>query len=147
VADAALPISERLKNGAKILGVLWRSGQRCAGGFHLGCQCSKMTKFCVAKLQWVTMAIGEGREMGDGPYGLVESMTAAEFVASALTISIDISGVGTYKVGPKGSIKIPELIALATSPESVSRVFKVLDHFPGSVVVSVDEPKKEEAKA
>lgn len=147
MADATLPTSERLKNGAKLLGVLWRSGHRCGAGWSCGC-CQKPTKFCMAKGQWLMLAVVEGRALpdSDSPFALVEMMTFPEFDATGMTITVELAGFGTYKVGPKGSIKLGDLASLSKAPEAAVGVFKLLNGFPGSVVVGIEEPKKEEVK-
>jgi len=147
MSNITLPTSERLKNGARLLGSLWRSKQRCLNGWSGLCGCQKKTRFCQAKAQWCqlkgTMPDWEPPNSSD-PYAVVEVMSIAEFEETGMTLAIEIPNLGTYKVGPKGSIKFKELMLLVTNPDNVSRVFRVIDSFPGSAVVSVDKPKIEE---
>jgi hypothetical protein len=148
VSEITLPIEERLKNGARLLGQLFRSGQRCAGGWALSC-CSAPVKttFCRAKYQWHMLANSADRSCGSGPWAIVEAMTPAEFDASGLTLTAEISEIGTVKVGPKGQMSMADLLTLAIDPQSARGTFKVLQGFPGSKVVKIEEPKKAEVRA
>ena len=76
-----------------------------------------MTKFCMAKCQWVPMALGTGREAGEGgPYALVEMMTLEEFEVAGLTITVELPGIGTHKIGQNGTIGIKDLLELSKDP-------------------------------
>jgi hypothetical protein len=148
MSDVTAPIEERLKNGAKILGQLFRSGQRCEEGWACGCS-RKISKLCIAKGQWLALAVQAGRPLPDqdGPYALIETMTPAEFDASGLTLTAEIHEIGTVKIGPKGQMSMADLLTLAVDPASAKGTFKVLQGFPGSRVVKIEEPKKAEVKA
>lgn len=142
-----LPVEIRLVNGAKVLGQLYRAGGRCEEGWACGCS-RKISKFCIAKGQWLALAIQASRPLPDqdGPFALIEMMTPAEFDASGLTLTVELPEIGTVKIGPKGQMSMADLLTLAANPESAKGTFKVLQGFPGSRVVEIEEPKKEEAK-
>lgn len=145
-AVAEAPVEIRLLNGAKILGQLWRAGGRCEEGWACGCV-RKTSKLCLAKGQWFALAVVAGRTAPeqDGPYGLIEMMTVSEFDATGLTIAAELAGIGTYKIGPRGVVRMTDILELVKDPAGIASVFRVIDKFPGSRVVKIEEPKKEGA--
>jgi hypothetical protein len=143
------PIKVRLVTGAALLGQLWRSGVRCASGWSDVCECQPRTKFCLSKVQWCKLKASTMEAWGFGQtveqFGVVQAMDVGEFEATGLTIAVEINGLGTHKVGPRGSIGIRDLAKLVNDPAGAAKMFRIVGQIPGAVVVGVEEPKKEEA--
>src|ERR1700730_9203083 len=96
-----LPLPERLKKGAAVLGQLWATPEyRCPDGWTIDpCKCQPLKKFCQARNLWVALALDDwiaslnrdeqnGREMDDSPFGLALSMRASEWDASVRQMKI-----------------------------------------------------------
>jgi hypothetical protein len=137
------PTTERLAAGAKVLGSLWRRKDRCKegwrvsagevdGSWHSECACSPQSKFCTAKLRWVMLAIGEGREPEEGPFGLIQMMTVGELDALGTPVNVEITGVGPFRVGTGGNAAARDLIDLSKDAESAKHVLGLMKAFPGS---------------
>lgn len=133
------PVRERLAAGAKFLGDLWRKGIRCEGGWRAlsdrgypDCPCKTKTKFCIAKIQWLLLAVSEGRELSEGPFGTLETMTVKELDLSGVTIVADIAGMAGFQVGSRGSARAQDLVDLARDPKSATTVLSLMKGFPGS---------------
>jgi hypothetical protein len=121
--------SARLLDGARVLGRLWRDGFRCDGGWSTACACASPGRFCATKAKWLVLA---EREVGDGPFGIIEGMTGPEFDAAGLTITIRSPDFGDLKVGHKG-VALADVARLAGNDVSGARdVLRVLSAFPGS---------------
>lgn len=146
----ALPLATRLKRGAQMLGALWRSKQRCVMGWAVLtdektlvlCDCEKPTRFCMAKKQWVVLAMTE-RELVNDEHGVVLMMNASEWDETGLLLKIEVEGQGEIKVGnasdekKRGQMKMVDLAAIASDPESGKKMLGLLKAFPGSKVQAV----------
>lgn len=127
------PVALRLKNGAVALGKLWKAKDRCRDGWSAYlCSCVKKTAFCNAKLQWMLMAIGEGRDQEDGDFGVALMMTASEWDLTGLTLRIEIPGSGEFKISPKADTSMTYLGKLAENAESAKSVLLLMKSFPGA---------------
>lgn len=139
----ALPIPVRLKRGAQVLGALWRSKQRCSTGWGIHgndamlilCQCEKPTRFCTAKNQWVALALCE-RDPVYGECGLALMMTASEWDETGLLLK-DQALSADIGIGKQGQMKMVDLAAIASDPESGKKMLGLLKAFPGSKVQAV----------
>jgi hypothetical protein len=149
-----LPLPDRLINGARILGTAWRSGDRCEKGWSLEsadadgeewiCACPKRTRFCKAKVQWLTLAIRDGRIPEPGSMALAVLMNAAEWDVTGVAMTMDLGAAGSVKVGtgPKAAISRTRLERLSKeAPETLAAVLKVTKIFPGTTVVNILEPE------
>jgi len=131
------PIQARLLDGARMLGALWLSGQRCTAGWTVdqACACTAPTKFCAARQQWLKMVVQdenpERRLPGSGEYGMIEIMLSSELAASRVTIKIDTGDV----IGPKGQIQVKDAAAASQHPDGAAGILKLLKTFKGSRVV------------
>lgn len=121
-------MKDRLRKGAKMLGNLWRSGDRCQNGWMPACNCTESKQFCTVKRQWTALAEKVGR-VAEPDRMIFEAMTAGELYETGLTIKLD-NGV---ELGPKG-IPLPEAAGFIAEPDSVPAVLKVLARFPGAKV-------------
>jgi hypothetical protein len=133
------PVEERLREGAKILGQLWRKNVRCESGWRVqsdrgypDCPCKAPGAFCRAKIQWAILALGAGRVLEEGPFGLLATMTVSEIDLSGVSIIADVSGMAGFKIGRGGNARATDLIELARDPESAVSVLSLLKAFPGS---------------
>lgn len=134
-----IPATARLMAGAKILGSLWKKKIRCKEGWrilwdegHPDCPCNPMTEFCKAKQQWAMLAIGAGRELEEGPCGIIQMMTVSELDASGVVANAEVTGVGAFRIGTGGNSTAKDLVELAKDPESASHVLSLMKAFPGS---------------
>lgn len=141
--------TERLVNGAKLMGQLFRSGQRCGAGWKFGCPdaAASKTKLCRAKGQWEALAVQAGRKISDdqappSDFEFVEAMTVKEFVASGLTMKVDLGDGSPVRIGAAGEIPIADFITMAIDPTGMNGVLKILRSFPGSKVTGVEDPPK-----
>lgn len=145
-----IPIPTRLKRGAQVLGALWRSKQRCLTGWGVHgdeaklivCECEKPGRFCVGKKQWVELALFD-RDLVFGEYGLALMMTASEWDETGCVMKLDVEGAGEVKVGKSGQMKMADLAAISSDPESGKKVLGLLRAFPGSKVQTVSVPETE----
>lgn len=141
-----LPLKERLLKGAEILGNLWRkSEERCSAGWSLDpCTCEPKKKFCMARLQWLTLSIEAERELHEGSDGLARSMTSEEWDKTKLSFKMDKDGVGEFKVGtaPECVMSMTDLTKLSSAPQVLDSIIKVMRIFPRSLVIGVEEPVK-----
>lgn len=140
------PLNERLLEGARVLGALFRSGQKCKGGFRLvaddgapDCPCQAPTKFCKAKIQWALLALSAERDLEEGEYGLILTMRLSELEASGFTVTFEFPETGALKAGPKGACTTRDLVELWKDPESAGHVLRLMARFPGS---KMEFPKK-----
>jgi hypothetical protein len=138
-----LPYPERLKNGAKILGQLWKDlDQRCPMAWSLdNCTCQPLKKFCQGRLKWLTLAVEAGRELQEDQYGIVLTMTASEWDATGLTLKLDHPGVGMILVG-SGSDSVTGMVDMAKmmdAPEVLESTLRVMKAFPRSKVDSIED--------
>ncbi len=134
----------RLLVGAKVLGDLWRRGERCTTKWGASCSDSGGGKsnFCKAKLQWVTLALSCGSTIDHkSEYAVIESMMASEFDASRLTMTIKHPTHGQMRVGPKAPLALGDLTVLADAQEHVRGTIKVLEAFPGATIDGTVEPE------
>lgn len=156
------PTLERLLDGARKIGAIWRLGDRCAttgwavksidtadpDGVEFGledlCRCKeKATRFCKAKVQWIMLALTE-REIVTGDYGFVLTMSGKEWDATGLTLGWQLEGVGKLKVGIKTGLTMKDLIILGHDPVSAIVPLKLMHAFKDSKLEF--EKPKEEAK-
>lgn len=143
MADKERTIPERLLDGARTLGKLWREAKCATAGWSVrktpggngfeACSCEPKTRFCKAKMQWLKLAAEEPREIVEGDYGLVfGTMKGLEWDATGLTLHWELEGVGTVKVGPKGGLNMRLLMDLRRDPASAVAAMKVMMKFPNS---------------
>lgn len=133
----SVPADRRLVNGAKLLGSLWRAGDRCMNGWSVGCLDSAPSGFCEAKAQWIELARETGRTISEEPFRLAVAMTDEELEATGMTLSIDIPEYGPVRLGPKGSMTPAQAAELAGRPAEFAAVMRVLGTFPGSKMVEI----------
>ncbi len=145
---ASEAILERLRNGARIMGELWRAGARCTAAWSAtgSCQCKKRSKFCVAREQWINLmvaedlgnparAIEDGGDPKDHPFALFENMLAAELEASCFTITLD-NGV---KIGPAGSVAVKFSVEISNGEaHGGGALAMLLRTFRGSKITKVE---------
>jgi hypothetical protein len=157
---ATLPVAPRLVNGARLLGQLWRSGERCANGWSGRCECQAKTKFCAAKAQWCQLkaTTPDWRKFEDSaaPFAVIDTMTLNEIAATGLTVEYRLyENARTLKVGPKGEISVmdfAEICAASSVGESraeAESVLRIMTTFSGAKVVGVEKtpaPKQETKK-
>lgn len=136
------PTAERLKNGAMMLGSLWREGSTCRDGWARACTCEEATKFCQAKAQWLALAAQDpdGRELPkeDDGYYVILAMRASEMTASGITFEMEIEtdeGKRLVRVGPRAQIPWADLLKLMDRPDTLTSVLKVMERFPQSRVM------------
>lgn len=124
-----------------MLGKLWRErGEKgaCAQAWDIGASCAcpkgeKPSPFCRARTRWIELAVEAGREIVEGEWGLVYSMTASEWDATGLTLKVDIPEAGgLVSVGSKESISMADLAYLAMSgkKEGLRDVLAIQRVFP-----------------
>jgi hypothetical protein len=139
-----LPLPERLKKGAAILGQLWKVPEnRCPAGWSLyECECQPQRKFCVARLHWIVLAIEDGRPLEEGPYGMFLAMRASEWDATGLSPKIQHPELNVITVGsgPGCVTKMSEMGKIMDTPEVLENTLLVLKHFPNASIQGVVEP-------
>lgn len=137
------PLPERLKNGAKKLGQLWKiPEERCASGWSLDpCTCQPTKKFCRAKELWLTLALEAGRDLDYDPFGLALAMTAAEWDETGLLLRMSHPEIGEVLVGsgPKKMTMMQDLLSLMRTPDSLKDILMVMKTFENSRVFGVEE--------
>lgn len=137
------PLPERLKNGAKKLGQLWKiQEERCASGWSLDpCTCQPTKKFCRAKELWLTLALEAGRDLDYDPFGLALAMTAAEWDETGLLLRMSHPEIGEVLVGsgPKKMTMMQDLLSLMRTPDSLKDILMVMKTFENSRVFGVEE--------
>jgi hypothetical protein len=135
IRKAAVP--GRLKNGAEVLGRLWREGARCASGWSGTCACRDRTEFCQAKLKWAGLLV---RYHGGWPYGLtgkepfavIEAMRVSWFNASGLTASLEFPDLKKpVKIGTKGTTWGTLRGLMSAGPEEKAEGLKVVEKLQG----------------
>jgi len=139
----AIPISVRLLRGAKILGALWRSGQKCKLGWNIDgtdpdlvlCRCENPTKFCAAKKQWFQLVLCE-RDPIPGLNGLALMMSGQEWDETGCGFRIGSLVVGTSK---DSRMSMRDYHALSSDPESAEKIIRLLERFAGSKVEAVKQ--------
>jgi hypothetical protein len=139
----------RLLKGAQKLGEFWRDGDRCALGWSSAirpCGCEPETRFCEARALWAELALADGRVPEDGPHDLSLMMRAFEWDATGLTMTVELGSHGTVRIGPKGSLRMADLVALAEAPEGADVVLKVMGFFPGAVIEKVLKPGEQDGQ-
>lgn len=143
---ATSDLTPRLRKGAQVLGALWRSKQRCSLGWGLAghetlpivCDCQVETRFCKGKRQWALLALEAGREFILGEHGLALMMTASEWDETGLVMNVEIDGEAEHlKVGRAGQMKMADLAAISSDPETGRKMLGLLKAFPGSKVQAV----------
>jgi hypothetical protein len=155
---ASVPVHERLKKGAEILGKLWREGIRCGEEWSVlcpdgdpfqaaDCFCEPKNKFCNAKKQWLSLVIDDVREEVVGPcglreiqqgqFGLIETMAGTEWDATGMTVKFDFPGVGSHGIGPKGIMGRADLVKLFEAPDTLRSIILMMSKFPGIKVQEV----------
>lgn len=136
-------LSERLIEGAGILGRLWKRNRRCASrGWSIpqddyleepfainSCECSVQNEFCKGRLLWITLAADNRQEIVTGDHGLAFTMTSQQWDATGLTITLPIEG-GQVTVGPKGSMSMAHFRELAKDPKGSAGIFALIKAFP-----------------
>lgn len=143
---------ERLKNGAVLLGELWRANERCASGWAItmgsitddvnteeavetwACRCPEKNKFCKAKTHWLKLAVLDLREPKGGEYGLAAMMTAQEWNLTKLTYSVDIPDLGVIGIGPKGVVDAVGFAKLHETPDCRAAILRLLKVFKGAKI-------------
>lgn len=139
----------RLMKGASVLAKLWREGKRCASrGWAPACECvpDQKTKFCGAKMFWVSLATQDGREVRENEgWGIFLAMRAKELEAvesSGLTLVIEHPDHGRIRIGKKGEASIQDFVRLVDAPDGVDGFLKILKVFPKAKVVRAEAAKK-----
>lgn len=129
-------IKGRLLAGAKLLGELWRRGERCSLGWSMECKDPlPRNRFCRAKLQWVRMAEDvDGRIFCPGEYAVIEAMKASEFDATGLVAVVQTPKGGRIKVGPGGNFDSMAKLALVAG-ESGGALASLMFMFPDAQLV------------
>ncbi len=139
VQQAMLP--ERLRRGAQTLGELWRSGQRCRGGWSGYCDLEEhrieKQPFCIAKARWVGLLKdfygGWPYELtGREPYAVIEAMKLSWFEGSGLTAAVEIPNARCpVKFGKHGTHWWTLLdLVFANEPEEIEAVIKIQEAMP-----------------
>lgn len=146
-----LPLSERLKKGAKMLGECWRiPEERCPAGWSLdSCECKPKRKFCKVRLQWLTLAVEDCRELED-PFGLAMAMTASEWDATGVALKVEREDTGIFTVGTSEQcvLKMAHMAEMMEAPEALLSTLRVMKAFPNANVQGIEIPKvAEEALA
>lgn len=144
-ADAAT--LERLRNGARIMAELWRSGQRCTAAWSASgaCACPKRSKFCVARRQWIDLMLEtdsdnqargiEADDSEDHPFALFEAMLSSELAATGFTIHVE-NGV---KVGPAGSATVKLAVEVVSGDAGgAAPLATLLRTFKGAKITKVE---------
>jgi hypothetical protein len=132
-------ILERLKRGAQIIGRHFREKHLCSYGWSTDgnwCECEKPSKFCFAKIQWIILA-GQIRPIEPGPWGLFYTMSGREWDETGLTVQLELESSGMIRIGPKGSMRMSDVAAMAGDQESMKAVASIVKSFHGSRVEKV----------
>lgn len=117
------------------------SKARCKSGWSADeCGCLKPSRFCKAKLQWVLLAIEEGRDVEAGAFGLVHMMKASEWDLTGLVMKVEIPGTGNFRIGKEAEGTMTELANLSVEAEAAKSVLLLLKSFPGA---KMEFPKDE----
>lgn len=144
---ASETVLERLRNGARIMGELWRAGQRCTASWSASgeCLCQKKSTFCKARRQWIDLMISEDGENParaiegdeeDHPFAMFEAMLASELDATCLTITLD-NGV---KIGPAGSTAVKFAVEISSGEaHGAGALAMLLRTFRGSKITKVEK--------
>ncbi len=144
-------LSERLLDGARMLGALWRSKHRCELGWSLGprdivmepCSCEKKTKFCQGRHLFIILAFqnGQGGDAEFGDYGLAFTlMSTAQWDATGLTMVVESEMAGALRIGQKSMISAVHLRKLSADPASAVSIFSLTRTFPKARVEGIVEP-------
>lgn len=154
-------IAERLKKGAGILGKLWREGVRCQEEMSvmcpednpfepMDCFCEPKNKFCTAKKQWLSLVIVDERpemagslgyrEIVQGPFGLIETMSGSEWDATGMTVKFEFPGAGVHGIGPHGIMGREDIVKLLDAPETLNSIIMMAKNFKGMKVQEVVQP-------
>lgn len=139
--------SERLKNGAALLGRLWKvPEERCGAGWSLeNCTCQPTKKFCQARNLWIELALmePEGHDFEEGPYGLGIAMRSSEWDATGLKMNIQHPDpdVGLMVIGspPECVTGMSYIAKMMDVPEALASTLRVLKTFPKSKVQGVTQ--------
>jgi hypothetical protein len=138
-----LPLSERLIKGAGVLGRLFRQGKFCQNGWGQACTCPQPTEFCLAKLKWISLALGDpGRDvLVSSPFYVLELMKCSEADALGLEVTVNFEGIGVISVGKGGQIPWGTLARYASEERAADgrAVLMILAKFPKSCII----PEKE----
>lgn len=138
-----LPLSERLKKGAGVLGQIWKDPtQRCVAGWSIdGCTCEFPNKFCKARIQWLTLAVEDGRELQEDPYGIALAMTASEWDSTLLSMKIEHPKVPPFFVGANQDsiMTMADMVKLMEEPDVLESMYYVLKAFPKAKVQGIEE--------
>lgn len=151
-------VAERLHKGAGILGKLWREGIHCGEDWSVlcpednpfeatDCFCEPKTKFCTAKKQWLSLVMSDTRpgvegeygyrEIVQGPFGMIETMTGKEWDATGVTVKFDFPDIGIHGIGPAGIMPRADLVKLFEAPETLQSIIRMMKKFPGLKVQEV----------
>lgn len=115
-------IPGRLLKGAKVLGDIFREGQRCTGNWSRDCWCQKRTDFCEAKSRWLELlrelAPPEWLELtGNDPHFIILCMNEEMLNASGLTLKIQgPPGLPPILIGKKGTFFQTLIDIIAAAP-------------------------------
>lgn len=145
-----LTTSERLKNGAALLGRLWRlPEQRCTAGWSLdNCTCQPKKKFCEARELWIELALSEpeGHDFEEGLFGLGIAMRASEWDLTGLQMKIQHSdpAIGLMVIGssPECVSGMSYIAMVMDAPEGLASTLRVLKTFPRSKVHGIVQAEK-----
>jgi len=133
-----LPLAERLKKGASILGELWKVPEnRCPTGWALeDCDCQPKKKFCINRIHWIVLAIEAGRDLDGGPYGLALAMTASEWDSTGLLMKLNHPTIKDLAVGVgKGAfMTMVDMSKLMEEPAALEGICIVMKTFENSKV-------------
>lgn len=132
---------ERLKKGAVILGQYWKlEAERCPTGWSLDdCVCEPKKKFCKARMQWLELAIEDGREL-DGPFAMALAMTGEEWDMTRVGLKMEHEGV-SFSVGTSEECVMSkvDLEKMMKAPQGLSCILRVMKAFPKSSIQAVTE--------
>jgi hypothetical protein len=105
----------RLLRGAGVLGDLWRSGLRCAGGWSPDCPLEAgENDFCVAKKRWIALYLEHAEHVkldtawilfpASNRFAVIEAMSVRQFEATGLTALVEVPfSTKPVRVGKKGT--------------------------------------------
>lgn len=152
-------LSDRLLKGARMLGNLWRSKLRCARGWAIEpqdlvpgfavfgpCLCPKKTKFCEARVLWLNLALEANQFIESGEHGLADTMTAAQWDATGLTMTVESEKAGTLRLGSKATISAAHLAKLSENPDAAISILALTRAFPKARIEGILEPSVEAAQ-
>lgn len=144
-------LSERLTDGARMLGNLWHRGKRCKLGFDIAesdialgpCPCEKKNDFCRARELWLKLAMERGQEIEVGSSAMVfVTMSPGQLDATGVTLTVESEKAGVLRIGPKGTMSAAYLRKLAEDPKSALSIFGLTKAFPKARVEGVVEPQE-----